>query len=191
MLAIVIGNGLTAWAYSWVLVRANVISGGVTATAMVAARLSGWSVTGWTNLITVSCLLVALGFLGGHNFINSIVSSLSYVGWFSVAQAWPPPLSISLWWGLPLAGLLVGLGYALCLTHHASTAGLDVLALVVHRFWPRIPVARSLRVINLAVLLLGAWQFGLRSFILGLGFILIYTQTLAVVMKRQQRRALA
>lgn len=179
--AIVLGNALTAIAYSWVLVRHNVISGGVTATAMIMARITALSVTTWTNLITASCLLIALVFLGQRNFVNSLVSSLSYMGWFTLAQAGLPSVDLPLWLGVPLAGGLVGCGYALCLSHHASTAGLDVLALVLHRYRPAVPVDRGLRVTNLIILAAGAWQFGAASFVWGLFFILIYTEVLGTL----------
>ncbi|WP_318767552.1 YitT family protein [Lactiplantibacillus carotarum] len=184
--AIVLGNALTAWAYSWILVKAGVISGGVTASAMIMARLTSGSVTAWSNGITATCLVIALMFLGRRNFINSLIASLSYMGWFTLAQAWQPANGLPLWLGLPLAGIMVGVGYELCIGHHASTAGLDVLALVLHRYRPTLPVARSLRVINVTILALGAWQFGWQSFLWGLGFILIYTQTLAGLTRRRQ-----
>lgn len=182
--AIVIGNAVTAWAYSWVLVRLNIISGGVTASSMIMGKLTPLSVTFWTNTITTSCLLVALIFLGRQNFVNSLVSSVSYMLWFTLAQLLVPNAALPIWVGLPLAGVAVGVGYALCIGHNASTAGLDVFALVVHKYRPRVPVASSLRVINLLVLAIGAWQFGLRSFLLGLVFIVVYTQTLAVLLKK-------
>ncbi|WP_179394145.1 YitT family protein [Lacticaseibacillus absianus] len=184
LIGVIIGNGITAFAYSWVLVRLNVISGGVTASSMIAARLTPWSVTFWTNAITLVCLAASLAFLGRRNFVNSLVSSFSYMGWFTLAQSWQLDLSHwPLWLSLPLAGAVVGAGYFLCLDHHASTAGLDVFALVIHQRWPQFSVALGLRVINLAVLGLGAWTFGLRSFALGLVFIVVYTQVLALLQR--------
>lgn len=185
LIGVIIGNGITAFAYSWVLVRLNVISGGVTASSMIAGRLTPWSVTFWTNAITLVCLGASLLFLGRRNFVNSLVSSFSYMGWFTLAQHWSVDLTHwPLWLTLPLAGVVVGAGYFLCIDHHASTAGLDVFALVVHQRWPHVSVALGLRVINLAVLGIGAWTFGLRSFLLGLAFIVIYTQTLAWLQQR-------
>ncbi|WP_262316207.1 YitT family protein [Lacticaseibacillus parakribbianus] len=184
LLFVILGNGISAFAYSWVLVRLNIISGGVTATSMIAGRLTPLSVTFWTNAITLVCLGASLMFLGRRNFLNSIVSSLSYMGWFSLAQAVPVHLPLPVWVSLPLAGVCVGIGYFLCIAHHASTAGLDVFALVIHAKWDRFPVAASLRVINLLILSIGAWQFGLHSFLLGLVFIIIYTQTLSLLEKR-------
>ncbi|WP_125705929.1 YitT family protein [Lacticaseibacillus daqingensis] len=184
LIGVIIGNGITAFAYSWVLVRLNVISGGVTASAMIAGRMSPWSVTVWTNTITLVCLGASLVFLGRRNFVNSLVSSFSYMGWFSLAQSWQPDSTGPVWLSLPIAGMIVGAGYFLCIDHHASTAGLDVFALVVNARWPRVSVALGLRVINFTVLGIGAWTFGLRSFLLGLVFIIIYTQTLASLEKR-------
>lgn len=189
VIGVVIGNGISAFAYSWVLVRLNIISGGVTATSMILGKLTPLSVTVWTNTITTSCLLAALVFLGRRNFFNSIISSLAYMGWFTLAQSHVVAIPLPVWLSLPLAGIAVGVGYHLCIAHNASTAGLDVFALVLHRFKPQVPVATTLRVINLTILAAGALTFGWRSFLMGLVFVMIYTQVLAVLQKRAQGKS--
>ncbi|MFD1430308.1 YitT family protein [Lacticaseibacillus mingshuiensis] len=181
---VIIGNAVSAFAYSWIMVKLNIISGGVTASGMIMGKLTPLSVTFWTNAITVACLLAALIFLGVRTFMNSIVSSLAYMGWFTLAQALAPAHTLPVWLGLPIAGLGVGVGYYLCIAHHSSTAGLDVFALVINKHQPKFSVGLGLRLINLIVLGIGALSFGLKSFLLGLIFILIYTETLTLLQKR-------
>ncbi|WP_125702469.1 YitT family protein [Lacticaseibacillus daqingensis] len=187
ILWVALGNGITAFAYSWLLVKANIISGGVTASGMIMGRLTPLSTTFWTNTITLSCLLAALLLLGTRTFLNSIVSSVAYMIWFSVAQTFQPAIDLPLWLVLPLAGLAIGAGYFLCISHHASTAGLDVFALIVNKHWPNISVSFSLQLINITVLVIGAWQFGWQSFLAGLIFILLYTFTLNALQRWRSR----
>lgn len=184
---IVVGNLVIALGYAQCLVPNQIISGGVTSMSMVLQRLVGWSVVWWSNVITASCLVLALLFLGRGNFVRSLISSVSYIGLFSLVSWLPTPLS-----GQPVVALLVGsgliaVGYYLCLANDASTAGLDVLALITHRYQPRFPVAIALRVLNLVVLAVSAFVYGWVSLVFGGLFTLLYSELLNRLLQHRSR----
>lgn len=186
LLLILLGNLLIAFGYAKFMVPANIISGGVTSLSMVLARLTPLSVVTWTNIITVSCLAFALGFLGRTNFVRSIVSSLAYMGFFAAWSA--VPLRLATW---PLvdvlaASLFIGAGYYCCIASNASTAGLDVFALIIARRRPQLNVTLMLRVINVIVLLASTLVFGWQSLLWGLAFTFLYSGLMGWLLRRYQ-----
>lgn len=87
-----------------------------------------------------------------------------------------------------IAGIMVGLGYYLCISANASTVGFDVIALILHSKNEKFNVAITLRVISIAVLLLGCISFGFMSVVYGILFTLIETGVLNGMMKWEKKR---
>lgn len=184
---IMLGNLVIALGYAQCLVPNQIISGGVTSMSMVLHRVVGGSVVRWSNVITASCLVLALLFLGRSNFVRSLISSVSYIGLFSVVSWLPTPLAGHAVVALLLGSGLIAVGYDLCLANNASTAGLDVLALIVHRYRPRFPVAIALRVLNLVVLCVSALVYGWIALVYGGLFTLLYSELLNRLLKSRAR----
>ncbi|KRL14790.1 MAG: YitT family protein [Schleiferilactobacillus perolens] len=175
ILLILLGNMLIAFGYAKFMVPSNIISGGVTSLSMVLARLTPVNVVWWTNIITVSCLGFALLFLGRTNFFRSMVSSVAYMAFFAFWSWTPFHLSQNPIADVLLASLFIGAGYYCCIASNASTAGLDVFALIVAKKRPQFNVTLMLRVINVVVLLASALVFGWVALLWGLAFTFLYS----------------
>ncbi|MFT8843505.1 MAG: YitT family protein [Schleiferilactobacillus harbinensis] len=184
LLLILLGNLLIAFGYAKFMVPSNIISGGVTSLSMVLARLTPLSVVTWTNMITVGCLVFALIFLGRTNFIRSIVSSFAYMGFFALWTWVPLNLAHWPWLDVLLASLFIGAGYYCCIASNASTAGLDVFALIAAHKNPQLNVTLMLRVINVVVLLGSTVVFGWAALVWGLAFTFLYSGLMGWLLRR-------
>lgn len=145
---------------------------------------------GITGFRIVFCVMIAWAVigLGKDYFMGSILGGLCYMVYFSCFHS----LNICLIQNRPvavvLAAVLVGTGYYLCIAHHSTGVSFDTLALILHRWNPRINVAAAMFVINLGVLAMGTMYYGLESVLYGIAFTAIQTLTLDIWMRLQGRR---
>ena len=84
LMKVVIGGMILGLAYAKWMVPNQVINGGATSLALILESLTGLSVTFYSQLLTVVFLVMSFLFLGGKNFVLSIVSSFCYTFFFSV-----------------------------------------------------------------------------------------------------------
>lgn len=77
-----------------------------------------------------------------------------------------------------LAGLLVGTGYYLCIRAKSTAISFDIIALILNKKSPKINIAYTMGIINIAVLLTGFMVFGLLSVLYGILFTIIQTLVL-------------
>lgn len=77
-----------------------------------------------------------------------------------------------------LSGLLVGLGYKYCIESKATTAGFDVVAIIINKYKNNFPVGSLIRYISIVIMVLGVYQFGWLSVVLGICMTFIQTQVL-------------
>ena len=87
-----------------------------------------------------------------------------------------------------LAAILVGIGYYLCISAGSSTVGFDVLALVLHKRYEKLDVAITMRYINIGVILLGFASYGGISILIGIGFTILQTQVLKLLLQRNEQK---
>ncbi|WP_125768869.1 YitT family protein [Lapidilactobacillus wuchangensis] len=175
---ILLGNLVMSFAYAKWMVPHQIINGGVTSIALILQRTTHLSVTLWTNLLTLSLLVVCAIFLGRENFFKSLYSSLTYLAGFNLFSAWSLTLAGSIWLDVPLASLAIAFGYYCCISENSSTVGVDVIALILHRYRPQLKIAPLIRDINFVVLGIGWFIFGWRSVLAGLAFSFIYAAIL-------------
>ena len=74
-----------------------------------------------------------------------------------------------------LACIVIAFGYYCCLSEGSTTVGVDVIALIIHQKHPKIEVAKMIRYLNIAVLILGLMAYGVPSVIIGFLFSVVYT----------------
>lgn len=179
ILKIVVGNLLITFSYAFITVPNGIVNGGVTSFSMILSSVTDLGISFYTNCITILLLVLCLFFLGKSYLAKSIVSSACYMLFFSFFNGIgfgfaSIPMIIS----VLIAGLLVGIGYFLCLAVESSTVGFDVIALILHNKNNKIKVSKAMRYVNLFVILLGLFSYGLLAVIYGVIF--TYMQTTVV-----------
>ena len=176
ILKIVVGNLLITFSYAFITVPNGIVNGGVTSFSMILSSVTDLGISFYTNCITILLLVLCLFFLGKSYLAKSIVSSACYMLFFSFFNGIDFGFaSIPMIISVLIAGLLVGIGYFLCLSAESSTVGFDVIALILHNKNNKIKVSKAMRYINLFVILLGLFSYGLLAVIYGVIFTYIQT----------------
>jgi len=178
------GNFILGLAYAKLMVPNEIINGGVTSLSLIFSNLTSLNITLFTNVITVTLLAVSLLFLGKFFFFSSVVSSVSYLLFFNLFYRLPFSLHTNVVVDFLLAVLLIAIGYYCCLSENSSTAGLDVFAVILNKKIPKISVAVFLRYINIAVLVLGLFSYGIKAVILGVLFSFSFTKVMDLLMEK-------
>ena len=200
---ITLGIVLVNMTYVLVTIPYGIINGGVTSFSMILSRLpltEALPVNAWVTIVTVILAILCAIFLGKDVFIASLFSCVAGVGAFNLFTYITPqpvfdllfrfgqvgnnpvlPVGVAI--ELILAAAVVGAGYYFCLSNNATAVGMDTIALILHRRNEKIPVAYAMYAINIIVLLLGLYTYGIRCVIMGIAFAGIQAFTLNHLLK--------
>ena len=205
-----IGFGITVlnFAYVMVTVPHGIINGGVTSFSMVLSRLpltEALPVNAWVAIVTGLLALFCCIFLGRDIFIASLYSCVMGVAAFNFftlvipesviddmlrigQMGYNPVIPAGMAAELIAAAIVVGAGYYFCLSNDATAVGMDTIALIIHKRHEKIPVAYAMYAINILVLLLGLYTYGLRCVLMGIAFAGIQALTLNTLLKCKGRK---
>ena len=178
-----IGFGLVIlnFAYVMVTVPHGIINGGVTSFSMILSKLPLTEllpVNAWVTIVTALLALLCFLFLGRDIFIASLYSCVVGVAAFNFftlvipegvidamvkigSMGDNPVIPIGMAVELIIAAIVVGTGYYFCLSNDSTAVGMDTIALILHKRNEKIPIAYAMYAINILVLLLGLYAYGL------------------------------
>ena len=200
-----IGFGLVIlnFAYVMVTVPHGIINGGVTSFSMILSRLpltEYLPVNAWVTIVTALLAFLCWLFLGKRIFIaslyscvvgvaafnfftmivpKSVIDTMVRLGYVGDNPVIPAGMAIE----LIAAAIVVGAGYYFCLSNDSTAVGMDTIALIIHTRHEKIPIAYALYAINIMVLLLGLYTYGLRCVLMGIAFAGIQALTLNTMLK--------
>lgn len=186
IIKIILGNIILTFAYALITVPNHIINGGVTSFSLIISQLINTDVTVIANIFTIILLLLSFIFLGKEFVLKSLLSSVCYMGFLSFFHALPISFIMNPIICILIAGIMVGVGYFLCISANASTVGFDVIALILNKKNKKFNVALTIRYIGIAVLMFGMISFGISSIIYGILFTVIETGTLNVCTKLRE-----
>jgi len=206
-----IGLGLVILNFAYVLVTVphGIINGGVTSFSMILSRLpltDVLPVNAWVTVVTALLAALCCVFLGRDIFIASLYSCAVGVAAFNFFTLTVPAgvidemVRIGRMGGNPVipagmagelvaAAIVVGAGYYFCLSNDATAVGMDTIALILHKRNEKIPIAYALYAINILVLLLGLYAYGLRCVLMGIAFAGVQALTLNTMLKIRDRKS--
>ena len=206
---VLIGTGLVIlnFAYVMVTVPHGIINGGVTSFSMILSRLPLTGilpVNAWVTIVTAILALLCCVFLGRDIFIASLYSCVMGVAAFnfftfiipdSVIETMVaighmgenPVIPVGMTIELVAAAIVVGAGYYLCLSNDSTAVGMDTIALILHKRNEKIPIAYALYAINIIVLLLGLYAYGLRCVLMGIAFAGVQALTLNTMLRAEDK----
>lgn len=191
--------------YVLVTVPYGIINGGVTSFSMILSKLPFTCVlpvNAWVTIVTCILAILCALFLGRDMFVASLFSCVTGVAAFNVFTYIVPQPVIDAILDLgkigdnpfipagtilemALAAAVVGTGYYFCLSNKATAVGMDTIAMILHKRNEKISVAYSMYAINILVLLLGLYTYGIRCVIMGIGFAGIQAVTLNTMLKKR------
>ena len=189
ILALVAGNALYSLTVVLFLIPSGLITGGATGIALAANRLIGLPVSGVLLLVNV-VMLVAGWILLGRRFALS-----------TLASTFLSPLTLAIWEELfqdyvltddlilctIFAGLGIGVSLGIVIRTGGSTGGMDIPPLVLQKYF-RIPVAVSMTVFDLAILLAQAVSSPKEQVLYGIVLVFVYSTVLDKVIMLGEHR---
>lgn len=184
-LKIIFGVALVCTAYAFITVPLKIVNGGVTSLSFIIAEVTGIEMSFFVNGITLAILALCGLFLGRRFFTGSLLSCLAYLGIFTGLRALSVHtgffLDLPYWLAVPIAAVIVGVGYGICLRQEATILGFDTIALILNKYLPRLKVPWTMAVINTAVVASGFFVFGWPQVLAGVCFSWIQAKVLALV----------
>lgn len=183
---IIFGNALITSAYAFLTVPHEIVNGGVTSFSMIAASFLHLDTALIANIITLLLLALCYFFLGKDYFKGTVIGGICYMIFFTSFHALGICLIPNRLLAALVAALMVGTGYYLCISQRATAISFDTVALILNKKNPAINVAATIFFINILVILLGIFQYGIWAVILGGAFSGVQALTLNVLQKRRQ-----
>lgn len=188
-LALVAGNALYSLTVVLFLIPSGLITGGATGIALAANRVSGLPVSGMLLFVNVLMLVVGWVLLGRRFAISTLASTFL------------SPLTLAIWEGLfqdyvltddlllctIFAGLGIGISLGIVIRTGGSTGGMDIPPLVLQKYF-RIPVAVSMTVFDLTILMAQAVSSPKEQVLYGIVLVFVYSTVLDKVIMMGEHR---
>ena len=174
---VVAGNAVLALAVSMFILPYDILSGGVAGIAVALQPLIPLPVTPMVNLLVVGLFILGACFLGKEFAMKTILSSLIYPVFLTFFSGRVPVLDLDPILASLYGGLLGGMGVGMALRTGASTGGMDIPPLIVHKL-THIEIAKLVLITDALTVLLGAFTYGLEAVLIG--FVSVWASSVAI-----------
>lgn len=166
---VALGNIILAAGVSFFIVPNDILSGGVAGIAVAISPIVNVSTTLIINGMTFVLFLGGIIILGKNFAIKTLLSTILYptfVSLFSIiaqdVEITSNPMLASIY-----GGVLVGAGVGLVFRTGASTGGMDIPPLIVHKY-THIPLATLVLITDGLTVMLGLTIYGVEPALIGL-----------------------
>ncbi len=163
----ILGTFILCLAVEMFILPFNILSGGVAGIAVALEPFFKFDKTMFANVLTLAMLFVGRVVLGRDFFVNTVISSLFYPLFNSTLEMFITPPNIDPILASFYGGLLGGIGVGLVMKTGASTGGMDVPALILHKITKERIGVLALIIDGLTVLL-GWTAYGLDAVLVGM-----------------------
>ncbi|MBQ7203418.1 MAG: YitT family protein [Eubacterium sp.] len=134
---ILLGNALLAFLVAAFIIPHNIVMGGTTGIALVAAKLFGADTALVVFLLNLALLVLGLVVIGRKLFFTSIASTVLYPVFLAVMQRIPgiDSFTDNTLLAALFAGVLMGVSLGLVMRVGSSTGGMDIANLVLAKWF--------------------------------------------------------
>lgn len=183
LLWILAGNTLYALAVTMFVIPNGLITGGTTGLALFFYHQLGLPIQVVVSISNVFMFLLGAAVLGKKFALTTIISTFYYPFILSVFQQMPgiSGMTEDKLLSVIFAGLMIGAGIGMVLRVGASTGGMDIPPLVLHKKMG-ISVSLTMNVIDIGILLLQMLFADREGVLYGILLVLIYTTILNKVL---------
>jgi len=133
IVGIILGSFILAVAIQWVLVPANLLTGGVSGIAIILKFLTGVDLWVWYLLLNIPIFIAGYKYVSPRFIVYSLIGTLVLTFFLGILKPLEWNLNDSLLSAL-LGGVIAGVGSGIILHSKGSTGGLDIIAVMVRRF---------------------------------------------------------
>lgn len=170
-LLMVMGNLLLASSVSFLILPNNILTGGVAGVSVALEPLFNFNPVWMVNGLTVGLYLIGALLLGKEFAIKSMISTILYpffvttlsaiVPWFGHDTFIINPLLATIY-----SGVLAGTGLGMVFRTGGSTGGMDIPALILHKY-THISQGNAVMIIDILTVGLGVYTYGLEPALVG------------------------
>ena len=169
-ISLIIGCMLIALTFTVLCVPHNYVIGGISGIGVVFNYLFNLKVSYILVIGNIVVTIVGILSLGLKDIYRSIIGSIVYTICVYLSELIAPYIAIefsSVFLNIVVSGGLMGLGCACVYLANYTTGGVDILGLIMHKKMG-MTFGRASLIINMLILMLGAFIFGVEMFVIAL-----------------------
>lgn len=190
ILLIILGNFIFAIAVVYFVLPYNILSGGVAGVGIIVEQLFDISATITIDILVVFTFIMGFLFLGKEFALKTIISSIVYPIFITVLSYFPYHVEADIFLIIIYGGILTGVGLSLVLREEASTGGMDVPAIIMHKY-TGLPLHIAFFIVDAITALVGVLVFSVQDVMMGLVFVYIYNAVINKMMVPKSGRAVS
>lgn len=166
---VIIGNFILAFGVAGFVIPNNILTGGVAGIAVALKPLLHVSPQLIINVLTIVLFLVGSVLLGKSFAMKTLLSTICYPLFLNLLSAWVPYLHLSndVFMSVIYSGIFMGVGVGLIFYTGASSGGMDIPPLILHKY-TGLPLAGLVLVVDGLTVLLGMMVYGLNAALIGI-----------------------
>lgn len=176
---VLLGNFLYALTVQLFLAPSGIITGGGTGIAIFVSRVTGLPVSVFVFVLNSVMLVIGWVVLGRKFALTTVISTFALPLFLRLCEMALAGVRLTddLMLSAVFAGLGIGVSLGIVIRQGASTGGMDIPPLVLHRLF-NVPVSSSMMVFDILILLLQAGVSGAQLLLYGIVNVLLYTASL-------------
>ena len=167
IIIILLGNALLALSVGMFILPYNILSGGVAGIAVALHPLIHIDREIAVDIMVVGLFIVGWIFLGKEFAAKTIMSTIAYPVMLNLVNRFMEVQPVDTLVAALYGGLLAGAGVGLVMSEGASTGGMDIPPLIVHRL-TKIKLATLVLITDALTVLLGFMAYDLQTVLVGL-----------------------
>lgn len=171
------GNLILALAVHVFILPYEILSGGVAGIAVALARISGWRADLIITSLVVVLFILGTFFLGRKFMVHTAASTVLYPAFLALLNTQSLSIQLDPLLASVYGGLVAGFGIGLVLRTGASTGGMDVPPLILHKF-THIELSKLILVVDVFTVGLGVFVYGVEAVLLG--FVSVYAAAFVI-----------
>lgn len=176
---VLLGNFLYALTVQLFLAPSGIITGGGTGIAIFVSRVTVLPVSVFVFVLNSVMLVIGWVVLGRKFALTTVISTFALPLFLRLCEMALAGVRLTddLMLSAVFAGLGIGVSLGIVIRQGASTGGMDIPPLVLHRLF-NVPVSSSMMVFDILILLLQAGVSGAQLLLYGIVNVLLYTASL-------------
>ncbi len=190
-LLVLLGSFALAVASAYFIIPHDVLTGGVAGLSIIITKVTGISTELLINGLTISLFLIGWAFLGRDFAIKTVTSSIAYPIFNTLLSQTNVYIDVDPLVASIYTGILLGFGVGIVFRTGASTGGMDIPPLLIHKF-THIPLHTLVLLVDALTVGAGFIVFGIEKVLVGL--ISVYISAVVIdktmLMGGQQSKAI-
>lgn len=169
LLLLLLGNLILAFGTSFFILPNNILSGGVTAISIILDSLMGINRVFTIYALNIVLFVIGAIFLGKAFAAKALLSTILYPTFIAILSPFYDPefCTVNPILAAVFAGVIMGTGLGLVFRANGSSGGMDIPALIMHKYL-HIPQGNCVFIIDVLTVSAGLMIFGLNALLTGI-----------------------